>query len=131
MTSQEINKRFANLAGICWHEIVFDPLGKAEFPYCKHCKKEDIPWHWDYSDGHCERIADRNPDFCGDPRLVLREMMKREDWLKFMYYMHNQVLEKHDGYDPLAYYTNDYLLDTTGLLALVGIEWMEGKEKPC
>jgi hypothetical protein len=93
MTATEINRKFAELAGI--------PSRFAPFTY---------------------------PDFCADPRLVLEVMMRREDWQKFgkLYLMFASFTTE----DPLEENYNfaistKEMMDTTGLLALKGIEWME------
>ncbi len=67
---------------------------------------------------------DKWPDFAADPRLVLREMMKREDWWKF-------ILSIWDDYPTIEesthrFFTN-YIIDTTGLLRDKAIEWMKGR----
>lgn len=76
------DKYIAERLGLCWHEIVFDPTGEPEFPNCKHCGREDVPWHWEYPEGKCKRIADENPDFStpAGTVLLLGLMMKRDDW---------------------------------------------------
>lgn len=50
------------------------------------------------------------PDFISDPRLVLREMVKRSDWEDFQ----KQVI------DPFA-----YILDTTGKLVTLAIKYLD------
>lgn len=109
MNKQEINRKFAELAGICWHEIVREPYVCSCGAYCE--TERTAYWH----------IHNDNPDFCADPRLVLEVMMKREDWPEFMRSL--QIVDNPCLF--LQKYTEDYILDTTGLLALKAIEWME------
>ena len=56
----DTNRRFAELAGICWHE--------QRDPYVASCEK-------------CGKIEE-NPDF-SNPIEVLKVMRKREDWFAF------------------------------------------------
>jgi len=113
------NRRLAELLKICWHELEFDPLGDKEFPYCKHCGRQDIPWHWECPNGKCFRIADSSPDFT-DPRLVLREMRKRKDWLRFIDYT--------DGGTRMGAIRIDVhlVMDDTGKLRSMAIAFLEG-----
>ena len=73
------NKKLHELLGLCWHE----------FKMSSHC-------HIDCTCGECfsgyrsreeleEHCKEHNPDYATDPRLVLREMEKREDWEQFAY----------------------------------------------
>jgi hypothetical protein len=100
MTTTEINRRFAELAGIPFKS------GHESFDY--HTRGNWIP---------------DDPDFCTDPRLVLREMKKRSDWGIFYY----NILTEKDGYGGKDFRL-DLVLDTTGLLALRAIKWMEEKK---
>ena len=118
-----LNRELHEALGYCWHEIVFDPLGKPEFPFCKHCKKEDVSWHWEYPNGHCKRVADNNPDYVADPWLVIREMEKRGELEAFSFYV-------WDRSDKLRYIASclDIIrmvaIDTTGKLAQLALDWL-------
>lgn len=99
------NRRLAELFGICWIDVNnLDDEG-----ICLKCGKA--------YESHS------NPDFAADPRLVLREMMKREDWM----YFHESI----GCLDPEHRYLDavliDYILDQTGLLRDRAVEWLEGK----
>jgi hypothetical protein len=109
----DANQRFAELAGICWHE----PVATSDVEY------SIIHIGWRCTCGGISCIAE-NPDYCADPRLVLEVMMKREDWPKFA-----PMVGRWDGSTAEYFVRSDYLLDTTGLLAMKGIEWLERKEE--
>jgi len=104
MKTEEINKRFCELAGIEWI---------------------------DRPDTMCPCCADNlsyNADYCSDPRLVLEVMMKREDWPEFR--DHSNTIDGY--YIEDIFYVNladyirvDFILDKTGQLALLAIRWME------
>lgn len=97
MTTQEISQKFAELTG---------------------CNVKE--WNGKYYD---------EIDFCADPRLVLEVMMKREDWHNFISLVGKySILSGDDPGEPFDPWVRlDYILDTTGLLALKGIAWMERK----
>lgn len=74
-----------------------------------------------------------NPDFAADPRLVLREMMKREDWPEFFHFLIEKGLAVYSrpifGAERRPYYLSDTLFtDTTGLLRDRAVEWMERRK---
>jgi hypothetical protein len=115
MNTEQINKRFAKLAGICWH-------------------KPSKPEYCDGSlGGRCKIIRDDNPDFCGDPRLVLEVMMKREDWYyhvgrtKYGFLLSLFKYHQEDVEGAVSSMLKNYILDTTGLLAMKAVEFMEGR----
>jgi hypothetical protein len=113
MTPQEINEKFARLAGICEHEHDKDTI-------------EPQGWKYPVNSFPClqTHIAESHPDFCADPRLVLREMSKKGDYLWFF-----------SSITPIMHlrgmlnWVDDYILDTTGKLALKASEWMEKDKK--
>lgn len=115
MTTQEINKRFAELTGICWHRQAEDK----EWFECHRCScRLDIPTIEFYQ--HCREA---NPDFCADPRLVLEVMMKRDGWLGLI---EPDCIEYSNlGVLSGAFVLAGFMTNTTGLLALKAIEWME------
>ena len=109
---EQINRRFAELCGLCWHERKrINSMGEM---VCT-CGITFFPNGFD---GHCK---DNNPDFISNPTLVLVEMMKREDWPEFI------VKQFTYSYtEPIRAFSEDYILDTTeGKLALAASEWMK------
>jgi hypothetical protein len=99
MTPPEINKRLAERLGI----------------------KPKIFYHYADAPG-----TEYYPDFCRDPRLVLREMMKREDWLNFAWnYGVTGIAPKSQAY--IAYISADDMVDETGKLAMAAITFLEAK----
>ena len=77
--------------------------------------------------GEGDGVGKERKDFIAHPTFVLREMMKREDWLLFAKtYFHWQT------YDKINYNIDiplKYILDTTGLLVKAAIEWLEKQEE--
>jgi hypothetical protein len=104
MTTTEINKKLAGLLGICWHEKVKITANAEILCFCGRV------WFPNGFSGHCK---DNNPDFCTDPRLVVREMMKREGFVAYLE-------ERYSLQDIFC-----FLTDTTGKLAVKAIEWLE------
>jgi hypothetical protein len=100
MNTQEINKKFAELTGICWHE--WDEVSLFVMGCTKCGLKGDPNKH-------------PNPDFCADPRLALKVMMKREDWDEFI---KNSSLS-----EAPTYFT--CMVDTTGRLAEAAIDFLD------
>jgi hypothetical protein len=88
--TEELNRRFAKLCGIPW----FEDEG-----------------HW--GDGYKLRA---NPDFCADPRLVLKEMDKLNMLDKFIV---NRYLHRH----PMMLVHG--ILDETGLLCEAACEFLK------
>lgn len=64
------NKRFCELAGICWHKSSH-PEDEPQTFWCIHCR---------------EFVAG-NIDYASDPVAVLREMMWRDDFDQFMAFL--------------------------------------------
>jgi hypothetical protein len=115
MTTKEINKRFSELAGICWHEIV------QRDEYSCTCSCGAV-----YAYG--SSYLCHNPNYCADPRLVL-EVIPEKDTEEFINYILDQETYRRPP-TPM-----DFCLvlvglfkNTTGLLALEGIEFMEGRK---
>jgi len=111
----DLNKRFAELAGICWHELdgsIYHPLGCS----CGHEPYTD-----------CE-----NPDF-SSPIEVLRVMKARKDWAEFVDYlkMFGQAIIVPASMPTCIdfHYLYIDLLLTPGALRNKAIEWMEGKDR--
>ena len=66
------------------------------------------------------------PDFKSDPRLVLREMMKREDWPEFSERLFWYIADKTE---IIKNFCEVFILDTTGKLVKDAIKFMKEKEK--
>ena len=113
------NCELAELVGLRWHEFSTDKFGEPKVCSCGFVTvtRGDMESH----------IQKCNPDYAADPRLVLREMAKREDFPLFM-----AKLMYGDNVEGIDWDHNidiDYILDTTGLLALAARDFMR-KEKP-
>ena len=108
------NKRLAELLGICWHDLVPNDWPHNSLLPIKHfrCANCDI-----YTN-KCE--ADINPDFAGDPRLVLRECEKTERGREFILHF----LLSHRKPEILQ-----RLLNTSGNVADEAIEFLEKEGK--
>lgn len=104
------NRRFAELAGICWHELVRQQIK----PGVKECSCGKII----YNNGFSGHIKDSNPDFCADPREVLKVVMERDDWIEFLDWLRDyDVTDSH-------YISVDYIT-TPSKLRDAWIEWKE------
>jgi hypothetical protein len=108
--TQEINRRLHEALGRCWHE--------------RPKQGYDIPnIHYDPSCPKCGANTEKvmNPDYCSDPRLAIEAMQERDDWDAFMYWQgfcESSIMPKY--WIPI-----DLMMDTTGNLALLAIEWLE------
>ena len=99
----DLNRRFADLIDLCWHIDGYDPNDSyLRVPRCPKCQielKQDF----------------HNPDFISDPRLVLREMMKKKGFGNFLYHLCTGKGMSHEDrllfvlYDLVPV---DYMLDT-------------------
>jgi hypothetical protein len=108
MTKDELTRKLCGLLGICWHEM------KIEIPIVRcSCGKE---WHDSVEISQLLAHENLNPDFIADPRLVLREMIKRDDWFSF----ERMILTKYYWLDSdwVSKFT-----DTTGLFLKEAVEW--------
>ena len=94
----DLNRRFAGLCGIRWK----GPRWENGFNY------------------------DDNPNFISDPRLVLREMIKRKDFYEFMETVGR--VEAEFECNTLYYIDIAYINDTTGLLVKAALERIEKVE---
>ena len=108
-----VNRRLHEAFGHCWHEsfVVVQPYIEYEqdrIVKCVHCEKQ----------GSQSDLS--NPDYAADPRLVLREMMKREDYKRFLGSIRVDL-----NYDDVPYIEIFYIMDTTGELRDRAIEWLE------
>jgi hypothetical protein len=108
-----INKELAGLIGLCWHE----PL-----PH----KGLDLTTPCICGSYNCNSAA--NPDFTSDPGKIelLRLMMKREDWSKFLF-----TINKVAGITVWGqnFIFVRYITDTTGLLAQAAVEWLTAQKE--
>ena len=100
-----LNKRFAELVGICWHEDV---------------SNTDFPLECSCGDPGCEHS---NPDYAADPRLVLEAMSVRDDWDEFL--VEYGALGKHGRHFDMI--PVDLIRDRTGHFRDLAIEWLEGR----
>ena len=64
------------------------------------------------------------------PRIVLKEMMKREDWWTFIEVYGDLQRWSNDigGWEKTDLIPIDLILDTTGLLRDKAIEWLKGRK---
>jgi hypothetical protein len=119
----DLNKRFAKLAGICWHKTrLEDNTYKCS---CGSVVTANI-FRYDFDRQHT------NPDF-SDPREVLKVMMKRADWPRFaqsigcivydIRFAQSFEVESCKWTIPV-----DYITDETGLLCKAACEWLEGRK---
>jgi len=112
------NQKFAEMVGvevdnICDGNLLTDECLTISEPECLDCSKRKPIY----------------PDYAADPRLVLREMMKRKDWPRFL----DSIDGMHNCYDYgqeivwRDWIEVKYLLDTTGKLRDKAIEWLKGR----
>ena len=126
----DINRELAELLGLCWHEIIntYEQTGWNEgFIYkCQRCNK--ISNHDEYW----------NSDFTTDPGKIelLRLMMKREDWVQFAKAIGGIPYDLK--FDPKTIELlfcrwsiplDNYITDTTGLLAQAAVEWLTAQKE--
>ncbi len=100
------NKELALKLGMCWHE--YPPKDTVKERFCIYCKK------------HVSECDNTLIDFTTPDGIVLllRGMMKREDWDEFCLTSFGTALE---------WFIIDYILDTTGKLRDVALSWLENK----
>lgn len=68
------------------------------------------------------------PDFT-DAREVLRVMMERGDWDEFVEFIYHKQPADIQRLSPYAELVFNYILDTTGKLRDLAIEWMEERHE--
>jgi hypothetical protein len=117
---KDINRELTGLLWLCWHEPN-NPVKYEEIWLCKHCGVNilNIP-SMQNSDTQFTYI---NPDFTADPVSLLRLMMKRADWEKFLQLTGWMYFDK-DTDAPIYYIKTDFITDTTGLLAQAAWDWL-------
>ena len=109
MTTAEkdaLNREICEKLRICWHEPKsgYDRLIKNDKMECVKCGG------WFKVHPLDLRFID-NPDYIAHPTLVLKEMMKREDWPEFLETIGGQVTIANK---LTAWVFSVYILDTTG-----------------
>jgi hypothetical protein len=82
------------------NQALHEALGKYWF---KHCPQE-------------------NPDYCGDPRLVIEAMQERDDWFDFVQYI--CPIDNKPAWSAILDLL-DLIMDKSGKLAMLAIEWMK------
>lgn len=128
------NRRFAELAGILWHERVHQELSKqiSNTWRCSCGRNFGCPHGLRVHIGQSNKT---NPDFISDPTKALEVMRKRGDWPEFARQIscipykiatHVDIIDLHDcdWAIPIG-----YILDRTGLLVDKAIEFLEGSGK--
>jgi hypothetical protein len=126
--NEDLNKELCQLLGICWHEIKFDPTGSNEFPYCQHCGRQDIPWHWEYPNGKCLRIASINPDFTSEVgRVQLLKLIKKHKHFHRLIAKINCLSLDEDGDFIDNCIPVDLMTDDTGKLAIAARDFLKGQ----
>ena len=107
------NRELHELLGLCWHEWVRNIGHDAEDLMCDKC------WRYPSEVGE-------NPDYAADPRLVLREMMKRGDMLRFLDFLRG----KWRGLltEDTLLLAEIIVLNTTGKLRDLAIEWLKNNK---
>ena len=96
-TDRNRNRELHELLGHCWHEWELS----APAYECKKCGQIVTKYE-----------STLNPDYTADPRLVLWDMQKQDDWDGFC----AKFLVDYEGWDT-HYLLMDLFLDTTGKLA--------------
>jgi hypothetical protein len=112
---EDINRELAGLLKLEWHSTIVD--GESDLTSCV-CGYGPAGF-WRVQE-HCE---DCNPDFTADPVSLLRLMMKRADWEKFLQLTGWMYFDK-DTDAPIYYIKTDFITDTTGRLAQAALEWL-------
>ena len=113
------NREFAELVEIPWHEEISVAIFCGEDRFRCSCGA-----FYDKRQQLLDHVEKSNPGLTADPRLVLREMMKREDWPEFITALSgiNTCINGH------YFIRVDLILDTTGKLRDNVIEFLR-KEK--
>jgi hypothetical protein len=114
MTEQEKNKRFCELAGICWHLREIAQMG---FAKCS-CGEE-----FSYGYELYNHIRKNNPDF-SDAREVLKVIIAGEEFLD---YIGGETIFRSNIWKKVALIPVDYIT-TPGKLRDAWCEWVESKQ---
>ena len=110
----DLSRKFAELVGLCWHETERRYVAGDIKAVCKKCGTYGID------------IFFGNLDYVADPRLVLREMVKREDFPLFM----ARLMYMGDSVEGIDWDNNidvDLILDEEGMLVKAAISFLENK----
>lgn len=126
---EDKNRRLAELLG----------LEVENYWWCEKCQEEISP-DWVTNDEKCEGcgspvIGKLYPDFAADPRLVLRGMMKRKNWIQFLVFSNR--LNGLGGCCQKDEFTMticecipiNYVLNMTGILRDQAIKWLEEERR--
>jgi hypothetical protein len=65
-----------------------------------------------------------NPNYCADPRLVIEVMREKEDFVRFIRFLSKGMIEPAQS----SFICIDLMMDKTGKLAELAIEWLAQKE---
>lgn len=121
--SMDANRRFAELAGI----EVIEPHW-----WCGKCQSEKSPFQVTYQE-YCTVCGcpvvwrEGNPDFT-DAREVLRVMRNHVDYVPYLHFVYQRELRNYAHYPDDWAYLVELVIDTTGKLRDLAIEWMEGRK---
>ena len=118
-----LNRELHEALGYCWHELEnigidesFKNYGDVFFHVCKKCG---------FLTDDCQEEC--NPNYVADPRLVIREMMKRGELEAFSFY----VWDRSDKLRYIASYLDIIrmvAIDQTGKLARLALDWLQKEE---
>ena len=108
------NRELHELLGLCWHAEAAE--WEDARPTCL-CGMTFL--HEQYLENH---IINANPDYTTDAGKVqlLREMVKRDDFTRFLGSIRIDL-----NYDDVPYIEILYIIDTTGKLRDMAIEWLK------
>jgi hypothetical protein len=118
--TKDINRELTELLGLCWHDYQEKSHEEWNVMVCQKCGIEtngleaQFQKYW-------------NPNFTSDSGKIelLRLMMKREDWSKFLF-----TINKIAGITVWGqnFIFVRYITDTTGLLARAAMEWLTAQK---
>jgi len=117
-----LNRELHEAFGHCWHEKDI----KFNFP---------MPTLWQCKCGICfqsfedliNHIAQSNPDYVADPRLVIREMEKRKDYGMFILFIYSKLPSKDNNNPDIEDLLELIAIDTTGKFAQLALDWLKGE----
>jgi hypothetical protein len=111
----DINKELAELLGLRWYEATEGIDPEDDWKFIGDDSMAATMWG----------VLD-NPDFTADTVSLLRLMMKRADWEKFLQLTGWMYFDK-DTDAPIYYIKTDFITDTTGLLAQAAYCFLKNK----
>ena len=108
------NRELHEFLGLCWHSPAAPSMSHIGSAICKKCKQ------W----------LDANPNYAADPRLVLREMIKKrggKGWINFIDEIGQMEYDKETDTIRVS-----LILDATGKLRDAAWEWLrkEATDEP-